>query len=192
MHAIARFSAIATTTAVMLMSFATLGGAAEPPLTHPADVPPWETNEPIEPGPQRGGDGPRDHGDNGRDHYTADGGTVSGPALPRPTEPVLVEVGEIPKLNPVAAECVITDRTFPNGAPVIEIENTGTVSIPAGSKITITYSNGTTRTFLVSSDILPGAKAGISGPAVLLGDPEASCAASVEIAVPEIQGDVTP
>jgi hypothetical protein len=185
MFALSRASAIALTAAVVFLSLAAAGSAGEPPLTHPIDVPSIE-DRPIlvdtTPPSDRDGDDNDSDGDNG---------ITTGPLTPRPEEPILVAFPDL-ELNPVDATCIITDRTIWNGKPIIDLQNTGDVTIPMGSKFVVTFSDGTTETYITPWDIKPGATFGITAPSSLLEHPNSTCSVEIEIYVPEIKGDAIP
>lgn len=56
------------------------------------------------------------------------------------------------------------DEKFSNGNSVMVLMNTSTETIPKGTKIVITYADGTKKTLTAFVDIPPGGAVGIQGP----------------------------
>jgi hypothetical protein len=127
-------------------------------------------------------DGPAlDHGVGFPEKPTIDRGQVN------PNKSVgaefIVANGPILKLSPYSVACSVMRDAFKQGVAEIWFKNTGSETIPAGSILTVTYSDGTVVMLEVSDDIKPGASGGIVGP---FGSNEEgfSCKAKVKVKPP--------
>ena len=114
------------------------------------------------------------------DGVTVDNGN-NGPS-PEFGDDVTVADGPVLTLSPYAVDCEVHPHMLDNGAPEIWFKNTGTKTIPAGSIITVTYPDGTTKYLKVKQDIKPGGSVGIVGP-LLANDEGFTCKATVKVKV---------
>ncbi|MEO6394956.1 MAG: hypothetical protein ABIO40_03505 [Devosia sp.] len=137
-----------TLAALTLNSTASLAGGLL--LNHPVFIDQPRGEPTTEPGGGRG---------DGEWHVEHDEPPVRGGpdgAVVEVSHPVLT-------VSPYAVECIVWPNTFESGAAEIWFKNTGTKTIPAGSIITVKYSDGTTEQVEITQDLVPGASQGIKG-----------------------------